>query len=79
MYNKEKAKEIIVGTTENTILPKFESSMSTCVLSKNISFSDYLLELLTEKNGRLLLMYKRIKVDNRLLDVKGSGALRERL
>jgi hypothetical protein len=51
--------------------------MNTCGLSNNISFSDYLLELLTEENGRLLLMYKRIKVDNKLLDLTGSGALRE--
>ena len=75
-YNKGKAKETI-ETAENTVLPKFEWSMNTCGLSNNISFSDYLLELLTEENGRLLLMYKRIKVDNKLLDVTGSGALRE--
>jgi hypothetical protein len=75
-YNKGKAKKTI-ETTENTVLPKFEWPMNTCSLSNNISFSDYLLELLTEENGRLLLMYKRIKVDNKLLDVTGSGALRE--
>ncbi|KAG2202333.1 hypothetical protein INT46_010337 [Mucor plumbeus] len=75
-YNKGKTKETI-ETAENTVLSKFEWSMNTCGLSNNISFSDYLLELLTEENGRLILMYKRIKVDNKLLDVTGSGALRE--
>jgi hypothetical protein len=49
--------------------------MSTCGLSNNISFSDYLLKLLVQENGSLLLMYKRIKDDNKLLDVKGSGGI----
>jgi hypothetical protein len=76
MYNKGKAKETI-ETTENTVLPKFEWPMNTCGLSHNISFSNYLLELLTEENGRLLLIYKRIKFNNRLFDVTGSGVVRE--
>ena len=71
--DKGKAKESI----ESTSVSKFEWTYNTCGLDHNISFADYLLELLTERNGRLLMMYKRIKVDNRLLDVTGSGAIRE--
>ena len=73
--DKGKARESV----ESTFLPKFEWTYNTCGLHhNNSSFADYLLELLLkERNGRFLLLYKRINVDNRLLDVTGSGAIRE--
>jgi predicted nucleotidyltransferase len=49
----------------------------TTGLQNNVSFTDFLLDILVEDEGKLLKMYKRIKVHGKRLDVTGAGAIRE--
>ncbi|KAL9536618.1 hypothetical protein MBANPS3_012509 [Mucor bainieri] len=57
--------------------PKFNWNRTTRHLLKNVTFNDYLLDLLIADNGKLLKMYKRIKVNGKRLDTTGTGAMRE--
>jgi len=55
----------------------FNWDLTTVGFEKDITFTDYLLDLLLADNGHLLKMYKRIKVNGKRLDIKGNGAIRE--